>query len=208
MTDTLERDYSLTGPSTRAAEQQGLANAEWFLPVVDADTMRALQARSDRRAAANVTLWLALIIASGFWAWSTAWSWWSIPAFLVYGALYGGSADARWHECGHGTAFRTPLAERRRVPPRVVHALARAHRVAVVALPAPHRHDHRRTRRRDRLPAAAERRPRALFAYTHLQGGAVDVLAARAATPSDGSTPTPPTSCRRASIARSSGSRG
>ena len=29
------------------------------------------------------------------------------PGLVVYGALYGGAADPRWHECGHGTAFRT-----------------------------------------------------------------------------------------------------
>ncbi len=23
------------------------------------------------------------------------------------GALYGGAGDSRWHECGHGTAFKT-----------------------------------------------------------------------------------------------------
>jgi fatty acid desaturase len=31
-----------------------------------------------------------------------------VPFFLVYGVIYGSSCDSRWHECGHGTAFRTP----------------------------------------------------------------------------------------------------
>ena len=30
-----------------------------------------------------------------------------MPFFLVYGVIYGSSCDSRWHECGHGTAFRT-----------------------------------------------------------------------------------------------------
>jgi fatty acid desaturase len=30
-----------------------------------------------------------------------------VPAFAVYGVLYGSSSDSRWHECGHGTAFKT-----------------------------------------------------------------------------------------------------
>jgi fatty acid desaturase len=30
-----------------------------------------------------------------------------VPCFLVYGVLYGSAADSRWHEAGHGTAFRT-----------------------------------------------------------------------------------------------------
>ena len=32
---------------------------------------------------------------------------WSLLIFDVYGVLYGSASDARWHECGHGTAFKT-----------------------------------------------------------------------------------------------------
>jgi fatty acid desaturase len=35
-------------------------------------------------------------------------SWWSLPFWLAYGVLYGSGSDARWHECGHMTAFKTP----------------------------------------------------------------------------------------------------
>jgi fatty acid desaturase/nitrite reductase/ring-hydroxylating ferredoxin subunit len=100
-------DYSLTGRSAHAAEVNGLANAEWFQPEIDAATLRSLQARTNRRAGFEVVLWVVLLVGAGIWAWTTVWSWWSIPAFAVYGALYGGSADPRWHECGHGTAFRS-----------------------------------------------------------------------------------------------------
>jgi len=34
-------------------------------------------------------------------------SWWSLPFWLAYGVLYGSAMDSRWHECGHGTAFKT-----------------------------------------------------------------------------------------------------
>ena len=30
-----------------------------------------------------------------------------MPFFFAYGVLYGSSTDSRWHECGHGTAFKT-----------------------------------------------------------------------------------------------------
>ena len=30
-----------------------------------------------------------------------------MPFFAVYGVLYGSACDSRWHECGHGTAFKT-----------------------------------------------------------------------------------------------------
>jgi fatty acid desaturase len=32
---------------------------------------------------------------------------WAVPAFFVYGTLYAGPADSRWHEAGHGTPFKT-----------------------------------------------------------------------------------------------------
>jgi fatty acid desaturase len=35
-------------------------------------------------------------------------SWWSAPFWLAYGVLYGSASDSRWHECSHGTAFKTP----------------------------------------------------------------------------------------------------
>ncbi len=100
-------DYSLTGTSHDRAVAEGLANAEWFLADIDAARLRELQQRTDRRATADVVLWLVLLVASGVWAYLSVWSWWSIPAFAIYGALYGGAADPRWHEMGHGTAFRT-----------------------------------------------------------------------------------------------------
>jgi fatty acid desaturase len=37
-------------------------------------------------------------------------NWFAVPAFAAFGALYGGSADPRWHENGHGTAFRAKWA--------------------------------------------------------------------------------------------------
>lgn len=103
-------DYSLTGESKRLAAERGLANAEWFLADVDPARMRELMQRTDARATRDTLLWIVLLVASGAWAYTTVWSWWSIPAFLVYGALYGGASDSRWHEMGHGTAFKTRWA--------------------------------------------------------------------------------------------------
>ncbi len=163
-------DYSLTGPSSVAAVEQGLANAEWFAPNIDADRLRELQVRTNLRAAVDVVLWLGLIVAAGIWAYSTIWSWWSIPAFLVYGALFGGAADARWHECGHGTAFRSTRAN------DVVYHLASfmLWRGPSVWRWSHYRH-HTDTIIVGRDAEIVFQRPpsvgRALFAFTHLQGG-------------------------------------
>jgi MocE subfamily Rieske [2Fe-2S] domain protein len=101
------RDYSLTGVESRRAFARGLADAEWYRPPIDADRLHELMARSNGRAARDTLLWLAMLAGAGTWAWLALGTLWAIPAFIVYGALYGGAADSRWHEMGHGTAFRT-----------------------------------------------------------------------------------------------------
>lgn len=62
--------------------------------------------RTNARATRDTVLWLGLIIGLAVVIVATWFSWFSIPLLFVYGALYGGAADSRWHECGHGTAFR------------------------------------------------------------------------------------------------------
>ena len=73
-------DYGLTGAAKERAFDAGLANAEWFQPVIDPGRLRELQARTDGRATFDTLLWIALLVGSGVWAYSTVWSWWSIPA--------------------------------------------------------------------------------------------------------------------------------
>jgi fatty acid desaturase len=78
----------------------------WFTCDLPRKTLKELTRRSDAAGLKNFGIWLALLAASGyagFLAWGT---WWAVPAFFVYGTLYS-SSDARWHECGHGTCFRT-----------------------------------------------------------------------------------------------------
>ncbi len=102
-----KRDYSLTGPSSRQAVEIGLASAEWYHSEVPRKVMKELMQRKDGPALGDTVLWLGLLLASGaggvvFWG-----TWAAVPFFLVYGVLYGSACDSRWHECGHGTAFRT-----------------------------------------------------------------------------------------------------
>ncbi len=104
------RDYSLTGPESRRAVAAGLGDAEWYGPPIDADRLQVLMTRTNGRAARDVVIWLALLCTAGVVAFVSLGTWWAIPAFAAYGALYGGAADPRWHECGHGTAFRSRWA--------------------------------------------------------------------------------------------------
>jgi len=104
------RDYGLTGADSRRAVELGLADARWYRPPIDPVRLQALTMRSNGRAARDVVIWLGLLAGTGILAWVTIGSWWSVPAFAAYGSLYGGSSDPRWHECGHGTAFRSRRA--------------------------------------------------------------------------------------------------
>ena len=102
-----ERDYSLVGESTRRALETGLASAEWYHSEVPRQTMKALMKRSDGPAIRDTIIWIGALIASaggGVYFWG---GWPCVPFFFVYGVLYGSASDSRWHEGGHGTAFRT-----------------------------------------------------------------------------------------------------
>ncbi len=101
------RDYGLVGADSRRAVESGLVEAEWFRPPIDAERLAALQVRTNARAARDTALWLGLLAVFGYLAFRALGTWWALPAFMVYGALYGGAGDSRWHECGHGTAFRS-----------------------------------------------------------------------------------------------------
>jgi Na+-transporting NADH:ubiquinone oxidoreductase subunit F len=104
----MRRDYSLTGTESARAVERGLANAQWFQADIDPGKLRELTARQNMRPLIDLAIWVGLIIGLGALAWSQRGSWWALPAFIAYGAVAGGAADARWHESGHGTAFRTP----------------------------------------------------------------------------------------------------
>jgi len=92
--------------------ESGLARPKWFRPRVDPADIRKLMIKSDAIAMRDTLLWLGLMGASGLCAVLLWPSWWSLPFWIVYGVLYGSASDARWHECGHGTAFQTKWKNR------------------------------------------------------------------------------------------------
>ena len=101
------RDYKLDGPANGAAVAAGLANADWYQTPVERKLLKQLMQRSDGPALRHTAIWIGLILLTGslgvaFWG-----TWWAVPCFLVYGVLYTSAADSRWHEMGHGTAFKT-----------------------------------------------------------------------------------------------------
>ena len=101
------RDYSLAGPEGQRARQRGLASAQWYACPIPRKRMKELMQRKDGPALRDTAIWLGAMLAFGgigalLWG-----SWLAVPFFLCYGVLYGSASDSRWHEAGHGTAFRT-----------------------------------------------------------------------------------------------------
>ena len=102
---TPRREYSLTGPEGDRAVERGLTDGDWYKSPIDRAAMLQLMARSNRRASRDLVIWFVLLAAAGSWLVISWVSWWTVPAAVVYGVLYGSASDARWHECGHRTAF-------------------------------------------------------------------------------------------------------
>jgi len=101
------RDYSLLGADGKRAVTTGLSKAQWYKTSLPRKEMQALMKRSDSPAIRDTLLLffiMAASLAGGVYWWG---SWWCIPCWLVYGIFYGSAMDSRWHECGHGTAFKT-----------------------------------------------------------------------------------------------------
>lgn len=100
-------DYSLTGVNASQAVEKGLAEADWYQTQVPRATMRNLLERRDGPAIRDTLLLVVLLLVSAY-AFIALWgTWWAMIPYMIYAVLYGTSSDSRWHECGHGTAFKT-----------------------------------------------------------------------------------------------------
>lgn len=101
------RDYGLLGPDGRRAIEAGLAGAVWYNPPISRKALAQLMKKRDGPAIRDTVIWLGGLLVSGALGIALWGSWWAVPALAVYGILYGSGGDSRWHECGHGTAFKT-----------------------------------------------------------------------------------------------------
>lgn len=100
-------DYSLTGENAARAIERGLAEAEWYQCPVPRATMRRLLERRDGPALRDTLLWFGLILGSACATYALWGSWWALLPYSLYAVLYASTSDSRWHEAGHGTAFKT-----------------------------------------------------------------------------------------------------
>src|ERR1700679_4229053 len=103
----LALEYTLTGVNSTRAVEMGLAEADWYQCSVPRATMRSLLVRRDGPALRNTLLWFALILISALATVRLWGSWWAVIPYAIYSILYASTSDSRWHESGHGTAFKT-----------------------------------------------------------------------------------------------------
>ncbi len=100
-------DYSLVGKDSVLAIEKGLAEATWYASPVPKAKMRELLERRDGPALRDTLLWFCLLGFFGLCGYALWGSGWAIIPFAIYGVLYASTSDSRWHESGHGTAFKT-----------------------------------------------------------------------------------------------------
>ena len=101
--DVAWREYGLAG----SGPVRRFSPSDWYRSPIPSKRMKRLMKRSDGPGLVNFGLWLGLTALAGallVLAWG---SWWAVPAAALYGVLYGSGGGSRWHECSHGTAFRT-----------------------------------------------------------------------------------------------------
>ena len=63
--------------------------------------------RRDGPALRDTILWFALILGFGCATYLLWGSGWALLPYAAYAVLYASTSDSRWHEAGHGTAFKT-----------------------------------------------------------------------------------------------------
>ena len=99
----MKKRYTLIGDN----DHENVKNVRWFRPEIDVKDIRLLMEKSDKLALRDTLIWLGVMFVSAFLAIMFSPSLLSVPFWLIYGVMYGSAADARWHECGHRTAFKT-----------------------------------------------------------------------------------------------------
>ena len=106
------REYDLVKTAKQGGPIHGLISPKWYQTPVDRQVMKKLLERQNGRPLLDILIYYVIMLASAWTAVLLTPSWFSVPFWLIYGALYTSGSDARWHECGHGTAFKSARLNR------------------------------------------------------------------------------------------------
>jgi len=101
------RDYNLIGAESQLSIDTGLADAQWYQSPIDKKKLQELLKRNDWPAVRDSLIWFGLIFFSGYLVTFFWGSWLAVVPYIAYSALYASTSDSRWHESGHGTAFKS-----------------------------------------------------------------------------------------------------
>ncbi len=105
-------DYDLVSIDAKGGPEHGLISPKWYQTPIDRSVMKSLLKRSDLPAMRDAVIYYSIMaLSAGVAMWLMP-SVWAVPFWLIYGVFYASGADARWHECGHGTAFKTSWMNR------------------------------------------------------------------------------------------------
>ena len=78
----------------------------WFKPELDRNKLKDLSQRKDLPGLIHFFFYFLFLFISGYLAYTTWGTWWSLFFFFIYGTIYAFSV-ANWHETVHRTAFKT-----------------------------------------------------------------------------------------------------
>lgn len=83
------KDYSLVGPNSVKALQNGLAEATWYQPPVPREKMRKLLVRKNGPAIRDTLIWFGLLFGFGYGIYALWGTWWVIIPIILYSVVYG-----------------------------------------------------------------------------------------------------------------------
>jgi len=78
----------------------------WYKCSIDKKKLTELSKRSNWQGIKHISIWISILFCSGYMAFITWGTWWTIFWFLIYGNFYT-FCNPIWHECGHKTAFKS-----------------------------------------------------------------------------------------------------
>ena len=106
------KDYDLVSSADKAGPEHGMVSPKWYQTQIDRAELKKLIQREDAPAVRDALYYYGLMAGFAICAVALTPSWACLPFWLAYGVFYASGSDARWHECCHATAFKTPWMNR------------------------------------------------------------------------------------------------
>jgi fatty acid desaturase len=79
----------------------------WYKPEIDKKTLKELSKRSDVKGLFDISVFLIMLLFSGYLSIILWGSWWCVPALLLYGNIFYCKSISVQHETNHETYFKS-----------------------------------------------------------------------------------------------------